>query len=184
MTDDHTGSAAPAEHRADLIPPTIGYPEWRLVPVEPTQAMRNAAADWIGSDGKWQAHSPQHKGDLIYAAMLKASPAPEKAPGEWRSFSPTEADIFAFLCRKYVQRADERQMGLGLQYMSAETHDLATALAEFFWKFAEANPLPAPPALPGGEGEQGLSPAQSLPGSDAGAPAPRCRPAPLSGGEG
>lgn len=36
-----------------------------------------------------------------------------------------EEDIFAFLCRKYVQRSDDRQKAMGLQYTEAETHDLA-----------------------------------------------------------
>lgn len=39
--------------------------------------------------------------------------------------------IFEFLCRKYVQRADYRQKKLGLQYTSAETHDLAEELAKW-----------------------------------------------------
>lgn len=36
-----------------------------------------------------------------------------------------EQEVFAFLNRKYVQRADERQKKMGLQYTEAETHDLA-----------------------------------------------------------
>lgn len=36
-----------------------------------------------------------------------------------------EQEVFAFLNRKYVQRADERQKEMGLQYTAAETHDLA-----------------------------------------------------------
>ena len=37
--------------------------------------------------------------------------------------------VFDFLCRKYVQRADERQKSMGLQYTEAETHDLARQIA-------------------------------------------------------
>ena len=37
--------------------------------------------------------------------------------------------LFSFLNRKYVQRADDRQRAMGLQYMEAETHDLARELA-------------------------------------------------------
>lgn len=37
----------------------------------------------------------------------------------------SESLILAWLCRKYVQRADDRQKSLGLQYTEAETHDLA-----------------------------------------------------------
>ena len=36
---------------------------------------------------------------------------------------------FEFLCRKYVQRADERQAAMGLQYTEAETNDLAKECA-------------------------------------------------------
>lgn len=39
--------------------------------------------------------------------------------------SDARNDLFDFLCRKYVQRADDRQAAMGLQYMHAETHDLA-----------------------------------------------------------
>jgi hypothetical protein len=39
--------------------------------------------------------------------------------------------LFAFLVRKYVQRADARQKSMGLQYIEAETHDLAREIAKF-----------------------------------------------------
>lgn len=42
-----------------------------------------------------------------------------------------EADLFTFLTRKYVQRADDRQKAMGLQYTEAETHDLAHEIAGF-----------------------------------------------------
>jgi hypothetical protein len=45
--------------------------------------------------------------------------------------SALESDLFAFLCRKYVQRADDRQKEMGLQYTEAETHDLAKTIAKF-----------------------------------------------------
>lgn len=37
----------------------------------------------------------------------------------------SELLILAWLCKKYVQRADDRQKAMGLQYTEAETHDLA-----------------------------------------------------------
>lgn len=40
--------------------------------------------------------------------------------------------IFNFLCRKYTQAADKRQQEIGLQYTTAETHDLSAELAKFF----------------------------------------------------
>jgi hypothetical protein len=43
-----------------------------------------------------------------------------------------EVALFNFLCRKYVQRSDDRQKAMGLQYMTAETHGLAEDLARFF----------------------------------------------------
>ena len=42
-----------------------------------------------------------------------------------------EAELFAFLTRKYVQRSDYRQTAMGLQYTEAETHDLAKEIARF-----------------------------------------------------
>lgn len=39
--------------------------------------------------------------------------------------------IFEFLEQKYIQRADARQKEMGLQYMTAETHDLSRELAKF-----------------------------------------------------
>jgi hypothetical protein len=45
--------------------------------------------------------------------------------------SELEQAIFAFLTRKYVQRADARQKAMDLQYMEAETHDLTSQLARF-----------------------------------------------------
>lgn len=44
---------------------------------------------------------------------------------------PLEEALFHFLCRKYVQRSDERQRSMGLQYTTAETHDLAKEVARF-----------------------------------------------------
>lgn len=43
----------------------------------------------------------------------------------------SEADIFNYLNRKYVQRSDERQKSMGLQYTTAETHDLAREIMKF-----------------------------------------------------
>ena len=40
-------------------------------------------------------------------------------------------EIFDFLNRKYVQRADGRQKEMGLQYMTAETHDLAKEIGRW-----------------------------------------------------
>lgn len=37
---------------------------------------------------------------------------------------------FAALCRKYVQSADARHREMGLQYMEAETHDLAKEIVK------------------------------------------------------
>lgn len=42
-----------------------------------------------------------------------------------------EADLFAFLSRKYVQRQDDRQKAMGLIYTTAETHDLAHEVVAF-----------------------------------------------------
>lgn len=39
--------------------------------------------------------------------------------------------LLGFLQAKYVQRADSRQREMGLQYMEAETHDLARTIVDF-----------------------------------------------------
>lgn len=46
-----------------------------------------------------------------------------------------EAYMFAFYCRKYVQRADSRQKEMGLQYTEVETHDLAKETARVMHNF-------------------------------------------------
>lgn len=50
----------------------------------------------------------------------------------------TEGEVFAWLCLKYVQRSDERQAELGLQYTQAETHDLAREIARLVGVRVEA----------------------------------------------
>jgi len=42
-----------------------------------------------------------------------------------------EEEVFQLLTRVYVQRADQRQKAMGLQYTLAETHDLAKTVAKF-----------------------------------------------------
>lgn len=64
--------------------------------------------------------------DLLDRAFDLAEKILEQKPA-----TPDEATIFEFLTRKYVQRADARQADLGLQYMEAETHDLARELAKW-----------------------------------------------------
>jgi hypothetical protein len=43
----------------------------------------------------------------------------------------SETALYDFLCRRYVQRSDERQRQMGLVYMTAETHDLAKQIADY-----------------------------------------------------
>lgn len=50
----------------------------------------------------------------------------------------TEGEVFAWLCLKYVQRSDERQAAMGLQYTQAETHDLAGEIARLIGSRVEA----------------------------------------------
>lgn len=49
-----------------------------------------------------------------------------------------EGDAFAVLCRTYVQRADDRQRAMGLQYTEAETHDLAKVMERYARAAAQA----------------------------------------------
>ena len=48
-----------------------------------------------------------------------------------------EEMLFQFLNRKYTQSSDDRQKEMGLQYMTAETHDLATEIAQFIRSLTE-----------------------------------------------
>lgn len=63
------------------------------------------------------------------AAKPKGSALPQFVP---YCMDANEKEIYDFLCQKYVQRADARQMSLGLQYTEAETHDLARELVKRF----------------------------------------------------
>lgn len=40
--------------------------------------------------------------------------------------------IFNFLCTSYVQVQDDRQRKMGLQYMTAETHELSDQLTDLY----------------------------------------------------
>jgi len=42
-----------------------------------------------------------------------------------------EDELFEFLDRKYVQSQEPRHKRMGLQYMGAETHDLAKEIVRF-----------------------------------------------------
>jgi hypothetical protein len=42
---------------------------------------------------------------------------------------------FEFLCRKYIQRADQRQREMGLTYTNAETHDLAKEISNHIARY-------------------------------------------------
>jgi len=53
---------------------------------------------------------------------------PPPSAGEYQELVK---QVFALLCRKYVQRSDARQKEMGLQYTEAETHDLAELIAKF-----------------------------------------------------
>ena len=48
--------------------------------------------------------------------------------------------IFDHLKRKYTQSADKRHRAMGLQYMMAETHDLAREMASLFEAINEGEP--------------------------------------------
>lgn len=50
-----------------------------------------------------------------------------------------EESVFSFLTAKYVQRADDRQKAMGLQYTEAETHDLAKEVSRLFTPAVEAH---------------------------------------------
>ena len=78
-------------------------------------------------------------------------------PTEALRLVPDEEQIFAWLNRKYVQRADERQRSMNLQYMEAETHDLSASLHRWLLAAAPASPLPG-----GGEDDTVVDLAEAL----------------------
>lgn len=45
-----------------------------------------------------------------------------------------QEDVLAFLEHKYIQKADARHKEMGLEYIQAETHDLAKEIANFINK--------------------------------------------------
>jgi len=44
---------------------------------------------------------------------------------------PSEGEIFDWLEKKYIQQQDERQKEIGVQLMTAETHELAESFSDF-----------------------------------------------------
>jgi hypothetical protein len=52
---------------------------------------------------------------------------------ESNSLTPDGASrmMFEYLANRYVQRADQRQFSMGLQYTEAETHDLADEVMKY-----------------------------------------------------
>ena len=81
--------------------------------------------------------------DVTSAKIKPASEQPLQ-PVSLETSGPLEDEIFAFLTRKYVQRADDRHKEMGLQYTSAETHDLAREIAKLLHgRVDQDKPLPA-----------------------------------------
>ena len=129
-----------------------------LVRYSDTDAQKRAL-EWLPSDGSWRLN-PGRLGAALSSLALQHSGLVKSEFGyfgprggralRWRLTSDgvrakhtrselsnppvmnaLESDLFAFLCRKYVQRADELQKAMGLQYTEAETHDLAKMIANF-----------------------------------------------------
>lgn len=96
---------------------------------------------------EWGGQTASHNADKLRLLMGgKDAPLPEIA---------NEESVVKWLCQAYVQRSDDRQKAMGLQYTEAETHDLA---ASFFLKFVR--PLQAQIALLEKELEVGAHHAQ------------------------
>ncbi len=114
------------KHGPDCIPPDeVGDSgmcccngEWDDEERADEELVLNCGLDGCCMPG-YHLRSECHTAEMIQAMEDEYSPVSEKA-------------IFEFLCRKYVQRSDQRQKAMGLQYTEAETHDLAQELAAFF----------------------------------------------------
>lgn len=63
--------------------------------------------------------------------MNNAQKIPAKVAKMPEPLDSLEQQVFEYLCHKYVQRSDERQARMSLQYTTAETHDLAVEIAKF-----------------------------------------------------
>lgn len=75
------------EHIADTRKMVPG--EWKLVPVEPTEAMNISARDW--SIGKYGKAIGTDASDGCYKAMLEAAPQPDHIPGAKKMVEPTQS---------------------------------------------------------------------------------------------
>lgn len=110
------------------VPPSVAVPEgWKLVPIEPTALMMDAACHAYGGDDDWLFHNG-HDVILCHRAMVNAAPSPDHSgdankvvddlPGMWDqsdlSGGETDADHIADAGK--VSFVD----GLGAQRMTAE----------------------------------------------------------------
>ena len=108
-----------------------------------TEAVELLPCPFCGGDARHSLYvrdggKVQCTNDKCYANTFQFNPSGNtKAIAAWNTRTPpidVEAvarDLFDFLCRKYVQRSNERQQSMGLQYTEAETHDLAKEIARF-----------------------------------------------------
>jgi hypothetical protein len=93
--------------------------KWKLVPVEPTPEMDNAARDWsVSKYGRGIGDDAAHG---CYAAMLEAAPQPPKLSNEriWEIYDELVADIAQGGSMFNFARAIEREIFGG----EVEGHD-------------------------------------------------------------
>src|SRR6478736_6794180 len=95
-------------------------------PIKPFQKSEADPIDYI--DGKW-GHW-----DETWSYFHAVGDSEEAARKGLKLYcilhlDTLESTLFKFFEKKYVQRADERQKNLGLQYTEAETNDLAREVA-------------------------------------------------------
>ena len=84
--------------------------KWKLVPVEPTPEMDNAARDWsVSKYGRGIGDDAAHG---CYAAMLEAAPQPPKLSNEriWEIYDELVADIAKGGSMFNFARAIEREL--------------------------------------------------------------------------
>lgn len=135
-------SPAPA-----LAPSSV--PEgWRVVPIEPTEAMHNAARDW--SRKKYGIPIGTDASAGCWAAMISASPAPVEAEG-WRDIRSAPKDGTWILAWCHPAVAPAVLHWVGGEWSDTDDPMPPTGLwTPTHWKPSPAGPLPTPPASPEG----------------------------------
>jgi hypothetical protein len=142
--------AQPATHAEVLTDEREAFEAWAVSAKQARREADGGIYSPLGVEGLWRAwqaraaiatQAAQQPKDMGVPASPSGSPL--QPPSSASAAIPDAAcdnlsaseqqslaiAIFDWLCRKYVQRADDRHRAMGLQYTEAETHDLAEEIA-------------------------------------------------------